>query len=108
MEQDNSEMEKILNLETQDISDPATLTALCSTAGSTLKFSENSTLPIEMSLNKFLHINTNLDEQQKVDLIKILQQQEKAFAWDYQDVKGIQPKTCSHHIYTRADIRPVR
>jgi hypothetical protein len=38
LEQDNSEMEKILNPETQEISDRTSLTALCSIAGSTLKF----------------------------------------------------------------------
>ena len=35
LEQDNSAMEKILNPETQETSDPAALTALCSTTGST-------------------------------------------------------------------------
>ena len=100
MEQDNSEMERILNPETQEISNPTTLTALHSTIGSTLKFLETSTFPIEISPKKFLHINPDIDKQQKVDLIKILRQQEKAFALDYQYMKGIHPETCSHHIYT--------
>ena len=108
LEQDNSKMEKVLNLETQEISDPTSFTSLCSIARSTLKFLENSTLPIEINPNKFLHINPDLDEQQKADLIKILQQQEKNFSYNYQDIKGIQPETCSHHIYTRADIKLVR
>ena len=80
MEQDNSEMERILNPNTQEISDPFPLTMLCSTPGITIKLPKNSTLPIEISPNKFLHINPDLDEQQKADLIKILQKQEKAFA----------------------------
>jgi ASC-1-like (ASCH) protein len=108
LEQDNSEMERILNPKTQETNNPTTLTALHSLAGNTLRSSETSTLPIEISPNKFLHINPDLDEQQKADMIHILQQQEKSFSWDYQDMKGIQPKTCSHHIYTRADIRLVR
>ena len=101
-------MERILNPKTQETNSPATLIALWSTVGNTLRSSKTSTLPIEISPNKFLHINPDLYEQQKADLIQILQQQEKAFAWDYQDMKGIQPKTRSHHIYTRADIIPVR
>jgi hypothetical protein len=100
LEQDNFEMERILNPETQETSRPATLIVLQSTTGNTLRSLETSTLPIEISPKKFLHINPDLDEQQKADLIQILQQQEKAFAWDYQDMKGIQPKICSHHIYT--------
>ena len=80
LEQDNSAMEKILNPETQETSDHATLTTLRYIVGSTLIFLETFTLPIEISPNKFLHINPDLDEQQKVDLIKILQKQEKAFA----------------------------
>jgi hypothetical protein len=63
LEQDNSEMERILDLETQETSSPATLTALRSTAENTLRSSETSTLPIEISPNKFLHINPDLDEQ---------------------------------------------
>jgi hypothetical protein len=31
-----------------------------------------------------------------------------AFAWDYADLKGIQPDTCTHHIYTNDQIRPIR
>ena len=108
LEQDNSEMERVLNVETQETSSPATLIVLRSTTRNTLRSLEPSTLPIEISPNKFLHINPDLDEQQKADLIQILHQQEKSFTWDYQDMKGIHPKTCSHHIYTRANIRQVR
>ena len=66
-------MEKIQNPKTQETTDPTALTALCSTTGSTLKLPENSTLLVEISPNKFLYINPNLDEQQKADLIKLLQ-----------------------------------
>ena len=72
LEKDNSKMERILNVETQETSSPATLNALRSTIGNTLRSLETSTLPIEISPNKFLHINPDLDEHQKVDLIRIL------------------------------------
>ena len=74
LEKDNFEMERILNAKTQETSSPATLTALKSTIGNTSRSPQISTLPIEISPNKFLHINPNLNEQQKPDLIRILQQ----------------------------------
>lgn len=63
LEQDNSAIERILKLETQETSDPTALTALCSRVGSTLKLPENSTLLVEINPNEFLHINLDLDEQ---------------------------------------------
>jgi hypothetical protein len=38
----------------------------------------------------------------------MLQRQFDAFAWDYADMKGIHPDTCTHHIYTNDQIRLVR
>jgi hypothetical protein len=37
----------------------------------------------------------------------MLQRQFDAFAWDYADMKGIHPDTCTHHIYTNDQIKIV-
>ena len=41
-------------------------------------------------------------------VIKLLQENKEAFAWDYVDMKGISPTMCKHHIYIKDDCRPVR
>jgi hypothetical protein len=55
-----------------------------------------------------LYINSSLEPEQKTQVIEMLQRQFDAFAWDYADMKGIHPDTCTHHIYTNDQIRPVR
>jgi hypothetical protein len=46
-----------------------------------------------------------LEPEQKTQVIEMLQRQFDAFAWDYADMKGIHPDTCTHHIYTNDQIR---
>ena len=48
----------------------------------------------------FLYINPELDEKQKNHLTELLKRQSGAFTWDYNDMRGINPETCSCHIYT--------
>jgi len=48
---------------------------------------------------KTLNINNNFEESQKKKLIKMLQKQSSAYAWEYTDMKGIDPKTFMHHVY---------
>jgi hypothetical protein len=62
----------------------------------------------EISLGKFLHLNLELEKQQTEKLLELLKEQYGATAWDYSDMKGIDPNTCSHHIYTQEGARPVR
>ena len=62
----------------------------------------------EISPGKFLHLNPELEEQQTKKLLELLKEQSGAFAWDYGDMKGIDPNTYSHHIYTQEGARPVR
>jgi hypothetical protein len=38
----------------------------------------------------------------------MLQRQFDVYAWDYADMKVIHPDTCTHHIYTNDQIKPVR
>jgi hypothetical protein len=60
---------------------------------------ESSTILIEISLGKFIYINSQLDSSKQKQLIKMLKKHIDAFAWRYQDMKGIHPDTCTHNIY---------
>ena len=70
--------------------------------------SEPYAMPVGISLNKTLYINSGLSIDQQEKLIKVLKEKSRAFAWEYTDMKGIHPDTCVHHIYIDADIPPVR
>jgi hypothetical protein len=60
---------------------------------------------IEISPGKTLNIRTLLDLSQEAKLIALLTKYQKAFAWDYTDMKGIHPETCTHHIYTDSRLK---
>jgi len=47
--------------------------------------------PIEIEQGKILNINTNLSNDQQHKLIQVLRKYKGAFAWDYPDMKGIDP-----------------
>ena len=63
---------------------------------------------IEISPGKTLNIGNHLDSSQQEKLIRLLRKYQKAFAWDYTDMHGIHPDTCTHHIYIDSTIKPVR
>jgi hypothetical protein len=63
---------------------------------------------IEISPGKYLNIGTNFEPSQEEQLIALLKKYHKAFAWEYTDMQGIHPETCTHHIYTDDNIRPLR
>ena len=63
---------------------------------------------IEIFPGKTLNINKNLEKSQQEELTKISQKHSAAFAWEYTDMKGIDPKTCIHHIYIVENSRPIR
>jgi hypothetical protein len=69
---------------------------------------EESIELVEISPGKPLYINSSLELEQKTQVIEMLQRQFDAFAWDYADMKGIHPDTCTHHIYTNDQIILVR
>jgi hypothetical protein len=54
---------------------------------------------VEIALGRFMNINTNLNEQQQHKLIQIIYKYHQTFAWEYPDMKGIDPQLCTHHIY---------
>eukprot|EP00253_Pinus_taeda_P017006 PITA_17006 len=63
---------------------------------------------VEIEPGKTLNINANLTSDQEVKLVNLLQKYKGSFAWDYPDMKGIDPQLCTHHIYIEKDARPVR
>jgi hypothetical protein len=63
---------------------------------------------VEIFPGKTLNINKNLERLQQEELTKLLQKHSTAFAWEYTDMKGIDPKTCIHHIYIEENSRPIR
>ena len=63
---------------------------------------------IEIFPGRKLNINKNLGKLQQEELTKTLQKYSAAFAWEYTDMKGIDPKTCIHHIYVEDNSRPIR
>ena len=54
---------------------------------------------VELSPGHNLHINNKLSQSQLGLLTKLLNQHEKAFAWDYGDMVGLSPKLYTHRIY---------
>ena len=58
-----------------------------------------STTTFELSKGHNLHVNPKLTSTQMEQLTKLLQRHEKAFAWNYGDMKGLSPTLCTHRIY---------
>jgi hypothetical protein len=63
--------------------------------------------PVDIALGRSLNINAKLDEQQQKTLIQVLSKYQQAFAWEYFDMKGIDPQLCTHQIYIERDARPI-
>jgi hypothetical protein len=63
---------------------------------------------IEISPGKYLNIGTNFEPSQEEQSIALLKKYHKSFAWEYTNMQGIHPETCTHHIYTDDNIRPLR
>ena len=63
---------------------------------------------VEIEPGKTLNINANLTSEQERKFIQLLRRYKEAFAWDYPDMKGIDPQLCTRHIYIDKYARPVR
>ena len=57
---------------------------------------------------KSLNINSDLEVSQEQKLVELLRKYSKSFAWDYTNMPGIHPDTCTHHIYMEDNARPIR
>ena len=62
---------------------------------------------IENFLGETLNISYNMEESQKKELVKMLQNHSFDYAWEYTNMKGIDPNTCMHHIYIEQNFRPI-
>jgi hypothetical protein len=62
---------------------------------------------VEIALGKYMNINANLEQQQQQKIIQTLSKYQQDFAWEYFDMKGIDPQLCTHHIYIEKDSRPI-
>ena len=60
---------------------------------------EPNTTLVEISPGNSLHISSDLDPSQQEQLVNLLQNHLSAFSWGYEDMKGIPPEICTHHIY---------
>ena len=49
-----------------------------------------------------------MEKFQQEELIKTLQKHSSSYAWEFTDMKGINPETCIHHIYIEENSRPIR
>jgi len=63
---------------------------------------------LETFLDITVNINNNLEEFKKRKLIQRIQKHSSAYAWEYTDMRGIDPKTYMHHIYIQENAKPVR
>ena len=63
-------------------------------------FGSNESLPVIIS--------SSLTCDQEAQIIKLLQKYKKAIAWKIEDIRGISPALCMHHIYLDKEIKPVR
>lgn len=62
---------------------------------------------IENFPGKSLNINSHLEVSQEQKLIELLRKYSKSFSWDYTNMEGIHPDTCTHHIYMEENARPI-
>ena len=50
------------------------------------------TMPYEISVGKFLYLNSILDADTQEELVNFLKDQSGAFSWEYTDMWGIHPQ----------------
>ena len=62
----------------------------------------------EIAVGKELNINKDLTTSQMASLIKLLQDSQQAFAWDYTKMKGLDPRLCTHKIFINSECKLVR
>eukprot|EP00253_Pinus_taeda_P011966 PITA_11966 len=73
----------------------------------TLAGNPSKSITVEIEPGKTLHINPNLTDDKKQQLMKLLRENKEAFTWDYTDMKGISPELYTHRIYIKEGSRPV-
>ena len=56
---------------------------------------------------KMVKDNVNLDKTFKMQLTDLLREFKDVFAWDYLDLRGMDPKIYKHQINSKEDARPI-
>lgn len=64
-------------------------------------------IQIQVSEGRYLNINNKLSEEQQLQLVELMRSHQHAFAWDYHDMKGLDPKFYTYRIYIRDDCQLV-
>eukprot|EP00253_Pinus_taeda_P030117 PITA_30117 len=63
---------------------------------------------IEFFPKKTLKINPSLSALEEENLCNMLRENLEAFARSYNEMKGVHPSMCTHHIYIKEDCKPVK
>ena len=61
-----------------------------------------------IALGKELNLRKSLSQEQHHDVLQLLQKHQDAFAWEYMDMKGLDPTLYTHRIYINLDCKPMR
>nr|GEV85818.1 reverse transcriptase domain-containing protein [Tanacetum cinerariifolium] len=60
---------------------------------------------IDMACEEYSHIAKDLSVEEKTTLITVLKSHKRAIAWKLSDIKGIDPKFCTHKILMEEDFK---
>lgn len=74
----------------------------------TTKLSNPLVTTMKILLGKTFNINSQLSSLQQWELMNIVQIHNTTFDWEYQDMKGIDPNICRHHVYTVDNLHPIQ
>ncbi|GKE37796.1 hypothetical protein Tco_1461201 [Tanacetum coccineum] len=59
-----------------------------------------------MTLQLFVIIVKDLKDEDQTALLKVLRSRKRAIAWKMSDIKGIDPKFCTHKILMEENVKP--
>lgn len=51
---------------------------------------------VEISPGRELNVKKNLTPEHSTSILKLLQENQQAFSWDYIDMMGLDPRLCTH------------
>ena len=57
---------------------------------------------------KTIRVNKNLSDSFKAEAQKVFAEYRDVFAWEHEDLKGVDPKVCQHRIPLIPDAKPIR
>ena len=49
-----------------------------------------------------------MEEKTKQDLVQFLKKSKDVFAWNREDMSGIDPSVITHHLYVSSSYKPIR